>query len=292
MTYRGRFAPSATGPLHTGSIFAALISFCHARAHQGEWLIRIDDLDLLRCRPEYAENILHCLNAFGFLADEPAHYQSSRIATYQQAFDTLAAQGRLYSCSCSRKDLPRSGYPGFCRSRLGEPLDLNFATRIHTEGLQPNFTDLIRGETSSTLPGDFIVRRRDGLLAYQLACALDESIDGITHVIRGHDLIGSTPMQCFVAQCLDLQSPLYGHFPVLTDTSGHKLSKQTFAEPVDPAKPGITWHRIATLLLLKDTPSAHANSRDWIDYFVSLGDPVSWLPRDATVSIAESHNKD
>lgn len=287
MAYRGRFAPSATGPLHAGSIFAALLSFCHARHAGGQWVIRIDDLDSLRCKPEYARDILSCLHAFALSSDAPPAYQSDRLAHYESAFSDLKRQGLLYACTCTRKELPRDGYPGTCRFRLGQPLSADCAIRLDTSTLSTEFKDLFRGPIQSDAPGDFIVRRRDGLFAYQLACAVDEALDRITHVIRGYDLIQSTPMQRHVATLCQLETPEYGHFPVLTDQNGHKLSKQTFAQAVDPTQPGDTFSQIARHLLLKDTPKARAKASVWIDYFIGLGDPVDWLPTESTLCLAE-----
>ena len=268
--YRGRFAPSATGPLHLGSIFAALISYVHARQHNGQWLIRIDDLDTARCRAEYTQSIISCLNGFGLQASEPIQFQSDRLENYEEGFHKLLDQGLLYTCDCTRKALPRGPYPGACRHRIGTPLDNHLAVRIDSSEIDLKINDLIVGHRRIEPPGDFIVKRRDGLFAYQLACAIDEQLDRITHVIRGIDLLPSTPMQRLITTKLNHESPHYGHFPVLVGGDGVKLSKQTFAPAVDWEHPGVTYASIARRLLLNDTPSEADNVNVWLNYFMSL----------------------
>ncbi len=275
--YRGRFAPSATGPLHLGSILAALLSFLHAKHHRGQWLIRIDDLDETRCKPIYTDEIFRCLEAFALESDVTVAYQRNRLAAYEAAFEYLKDSGLLYDCHCSRKSLPRGPYPGFCAHRLGQPLDEQWAIRMDTTDLDPCVRDLFLGEQRTERPGDFIVKRRDGLFAYQLACAVDEHLDQVTHVIRGVDLLESTPMQRLIASKLNYRQPSYGHFPVIVDQEGAKLSKQTFAKSVDWSAPGRTYATLARLLLLKDTPAPEEAAIVWRDYFQSLNNPDSLL---------------
>jgi|TARA_B110000305_G_scaffold57744_1_gene63917 glutamyl-Q tRNA(Asp) synthetase len=277
--YRGRFAPSATGPLHLGSVFAALISFLDARYHNGVWLVRIDDLDRFRCSSEHAESILQCLLSFGMEPDEPVIYQSERLNQYAKKFIKLKESGQLYSCLCSRKSLPKSAYPGSCRSRKGQPLISDASVRIDSQALNLCFEDIYQGRIQLEHPGDFIIKRRDGLFSYQLACAIDEHIDGITQVIRGSDLLPSTVMQKFIAAELNQIAPSYGHFPVLTDRSGEKFSKQSFARATDTNQPGLSFYKIAELLLLSDSPKPSAPSTEWIGYFLSLGNPAGLIPR-------------
>ena len=268
--YSGRFAPSATGSLHLGSIFAALLSFLHAKQQHGQWLVRIDDLDEKRCNQSHSDEILHCLNAFGLESDKAVIYQSTRLTDYADALSTLERQSILYSCTCSRKSLPKGPYPGNCAHRLGQAFLADTAIRISTEELSTSVDDLLLGPQVTDRPGDFIVKRRDGLFAYQLACAVDEHIDSITDVIRGVDLLETTPMQCFIAERLGFASPNYGHFPVLIDSNGSKLSKQTFASPVDWRFPGTTYSKLAKLLLLKDTPSDRDTASIWLAFFQSV----------------------
>lgn len=275
--YRGRFAPSATGPLHLGSILAALVSYIHAKQHHGEWLIRIDDLDEKRCKQIHVDSILECLDAFGFRPSGSVCRQTDRITDYQNALVSLDNQRRLYPCTCTRKSLPKGPYPGFCRHQIGQTLIAESAVRIDTSDMDLTVDDLIATSSIIQPPGDFIVKRRDGLFAYQLACAVDEQIDGITHVIRGIDLLDSTPMQRFITQCLGYESPTYGHFPILVGADGAKLSKQTFAEPVDWTRPGETFAVIARLLLLNDTPGPTDHAHVWLDFFVSLDNLIPKL---------------
>ena len=279
MPYRGRFAPSATGPLHLGSIFAALISFLDARFHQGTWLVRIDDLDTFRCKREFSDGILETLRAFALVPDQPPVFQSKRVDAYHEALHTCIAQERVYTCTCRRNDLPRGPYPGYCRHRLGQAPLPDTALRIDTQGLVTEYTDHYQGPVAPENPGDFVIKRRDGLIAYQLACAVDESLDQITHVIRGLDLLNSTAMQQWVRTCLDQPAIVYGHFPTIHGADGSKLSKQTFAEAVDSHRPGVTYSNIAQLLGCTHDLSPEASASEWIHYFQSLGDPVQFLPK-------------
>jgi glutamyl-Q tRNA(Asp) synthetase len=274
-SYRGRFAPSATGSLHLGSIFAALLSFLHAKQRYGEWLVRIDDLDEKRCNQSYSDEILQCLSAFGLESDRPVIYQSDRLTDYADALQTLERQNILYSCTCSRKSLPKGPYAGTCAHRLGQAFLTDATIRISTERLNTYVNDSLLGPQITESPGDFIVKRRDGLFAYQLACAVDEHLDSITEVIRGIDLLESTPMQRFISERLGLASPSYGHFPILINSDGAKLSKQTFASPVDWKFPGITYSLVAKLLLLKDTPSDRDPASTWLSFFQSVTTPAT-----------------
>ena len=273
--YRGRFAPSAAGSLHLGSIFAALLSFLHAKQRHGEWLVRIDDLDEKRCNQSHSDEILHCLSAFGLESDRPVIFQSTRLTDYADALQTLERQNILYSCTCSRKSLPKGPYAGNCTHRLGQAFLTDAAIRISTERLNTYVNDSLLGPQITDSPGDFIVKRRDGLFAYQLACAVDEYIDSVTDVIRGIDLLESTPMQCFISERLGLVSPNYGHFPVLINNDGAKLSKQTFASPVDWRFPGTTYSQLAKLLLLKGTPSDRDPASIWLSFFQSVTTPAT-----------------
>ena len=167
--YRGRFAPSATGPLHLGSILAALVSYIHAKHHHGDWLIRIDDLDEKRCKQTHVDSIVECLDAFGFRPSASVCRQTDRITDYQSALVSLETQGRLYPCSCTRKSLPTGPYPGICRHQIGQTLIAESAVRIDTSDIDLTVDDLIATSSVIQPPGDFIVKRRDGLFAYQLA---------------------------------------------------------------------------------------------------------------------------
>ena len=236
-------------------------------------MIRIDDLDGKRCRSLYVDQALQCLDAFGLQSNYPVAYQTERLKDYQSAFLTLNDLGLLYSCDCSRKSLPAGPYPGLCRHRLGKPLIDTLATRINTSGINLFVNDLIMGSRKTQPQGDFIVKRRDGLFSYQLACAIDEQIDGITFVIRGVDLLESTPRQSLITKILGYPSPQYGHFPVLLGPDSSKLSKQTFAQAVNWDEPGRTYAQLASLLLLNDMPETTESADSWLHYFTAFGNP-------------------
>jgi len=221
--YRGRFAPSPTGPLHFGSLVAAVASYLDARAHGGQWLVRMEDVDTPRCVPVAAAGILRTLEAFGFQWDAPVMYQTARTPAYQEALDRLRAAGLAYPCSCSRKEVGGPVYPGACREGVresGKPI----AWRVRVDD-----EDLAREA------GDFIVKRSDGLFAYQLAVVVDDHAQGITDVVRGADLLDSTPRQIWLRRALGYPTPRYLHVPVATNEAGEKLSKQTLAPPLRAA---------------------------------------------------------
>jgi glutamyl-Q tRNA(Asp) synthetase len=266
--YRGRFAPSPTGPLHRGSLFTALAGYLDAKAHGGVWLLRIDDLDTPRNQPGAVEAILDCLHHFGLHWDETPRYQSAHLADYQHALQQLIQQHRLYACHCSRKSLLQTTtYPGHCRER-NYPL-ADAAVRIASDARRIDFHDALQGMQHDPLAahGDFIVRRKDGVFAYQLACAVDEQAQQISHILRGVDLLDSTPKQIYLQQCLGYATPQYAHLPVIVDRNGQKLSKQTLAAPVDTTRPGavlwqlLTWLRQNPPALLKT--ASPATLLDW-----------------------------
>jgi len=244
--YRGRFAPSPTGPLHFGSLVAAMGSFLDARAHQGQWLVRIEDLDPPREIPGATQSILDTLDAFGLHADGDILYQSQRIVHYQQALDKLETHGHCYPCACSRRDIQQIAgnaaaagiYPGTCRNGLPAGREAR-ATRLRVPDREIGFRDRLQGDIRAWLPedcGDFILKRADGLFAYQLAVVVDDALQGITHVVRGADLLDSTPRQILLQQLLGYHVPQYLHLPVAANRLGEKLSKQTRAAPVDAAR--------------------------------------------------------
>jgi glutamyl-Q tRNA(Asp) synthetase len=247
--YRGRFAPSPTGPLHFGSLVAAVGSHADARATGGEWTVRMEDLDPPREAPGAADAILRALAAFGMTWDGPVLYQSTREDAYRQALDRLAAAGLIYPCACTRREIADSAvrsaaaselvYPGTCRGGL-PPGRAPRAMRIRVDAAVIDFEDVVQGPQRQHLGrqvGDFVLRRADGYFAYQLAVVVDDADQAITDVVRGADLLDSTPRQIFLQRCLGLPTPRYCHLPVATDASGEKLSKQTLAAPVDPAQP-------------------------------------------------------
>jgi glutamyl-Q tRNA(Asp) synthetase len=243
--YIGRFAPSPTGPLHFGSLVAAVASYLDARAHGGTWRVRIEDVDTTRCKAPFADEILRTLAAFGFAWDGEVSFQSRRIARYQAALDQLSARKLTYACSCSRKEIADSTlagidgpvYPGTCRHKA-LAADGN-AIRVLTTPAEIRFVDRVQGECRQALEteiGDFVLRRRDGLFAYQLAVVVDDADQGVNRVVRGADLLDSTARQIHLQQLLNLSTPEYLHFPVVTNAAGQKLSKQTLAPAISAAE--------------------------------------------------------
>ncbi|CAM3311765.1 tRNA glutamyl-Q(34) synthetase GluQRS [Polaromonas hydrogenivorans] len=290
--YRGRFAPSPTGPLHAGSLVAALASWLDARAHQGQWLVRIEDVDTPRCLPGAGQTILEQLAACGLFPDEPPVYQSQRGALYQQALDRLVAAGWAYPCGCTRQDIARalaaSGqarqrhgelvYPGTCRQGLnGRParawrlrVDKNeqksaFAQEVQAlvaiDLIANSSTDLMEAEVAwqdrllgrqhqnvSRDVGDFVLRRADGLWAYQLSVVVDDAAQGITHVVRGADLADNTARQILLQRALGLPTPQYLHTPLVLGANGEKLSKQNGAQALHTSRPLAALNQAAAVL--------------------------------------------
>jgi len=245
--YRGRFAPSPTGPLHFGSLIAALASYLEARRHRGDWLVRMEDVDELRNVKGAADQILFSLDAFGFEWDGDVLYQTRRKQAYQQALEALQEQQLVYRCVCSRRDLRATAasgplgliYPGTCRHQR-HPEHREHALRVRTTDSSIEFNDRIMGGYGQNLAqqlGDFIIRRRDGLFAYQLAVVVDDEFQRITDVVRGHDLLDSTPRQIYLQQCLGYAALSYAHLPLAVNAQGDKLSKQTHAAPLVDKKP-------------------------------------------------------
>ena len=219
--YRGRFAPSPTGPLHFGSLVTAVASYLDARVNAGVWLVRMEDVDQPRTVPGAAEDILRTLQHFGFTWDEPVLWQSRRATAYEAALKKLSEAGVAYPCSCSRAEAGEV-YPGTCRRGPRYP-DRPFSWRVRADTADP--------------AGDFVVRRSDGLFAYQLAVVVDDAAQSITHVVRGADLGDSTPRQMHLFRALGLDAPLYSHVPLATNERGEKLSKQTRAQALNVLDP-------------------------------------------------------
>jgi len=246
--YRGRFAPSPTGPLHFGSLIAAVGSYLDARAAGGEWLLRIEDVDAPRTVPGAADAILRTLESFGFCWEGPVVFQSARLDRYREMLDRLIREGVAYPCACSRREIADSGmglsvdgarvYPGRCRNGL-PPGRAPRAWRLRVPEMTMAFVDRVQGEVSQQLArdvGDFVLLRADGQFAYQLAVVVDDADAGITDVVRGADLLDSTPRQRWLQQCLGLPSLRYAHLPVATNAAGEKWSKQTLAPAVVSAE--------------------------------------------------------
>ena len=274
--YRGRFAPSPTGPLHAGSLVAALASWLDARAHGGAWLVRIEDIDTPRCVPGAALHMLRQLAACGLVPDEPTLWQSTRGSAYAQALQQLVAQGLAYPCGCTRKDieaywLARGAahqceaeriYPGTCRAGLKGKAAR--ATRFRAEGVV-RWHDRRLGPQQQDVPanvGDFVLQRADGLWAYQLAVVVDDAAQGITHVVRGEDLADNTARQVLLQRALGLPTPAYLHTPLVRAADGRKLSKQNGAAALDLSRPVAALQAAGTVLGLPNNPAQ---------------DPAAWL---------------
>jgi glutamyl-Q tRNA(Asp) synthetase len=258
--YIGRFAPSPTGPLHLGSLYAALASYLDAKYHQGRWLLRIDDIDTPRNISGAADAILRDLETFGLHWDGPVSYQSQTLPYYETGIQSLLVQKQLYRCNCSRKSLLAANlanpqiYPGFCRDKRIN-CDGPHALRIKTDKRWILFEDKLQGiikQQPASDPGDFVIRRKDNIVAYQFAVVIDDHLNKVNHVVRGYDLLESTPRQIFIHHILGYPIPEYMHIPVITDNDGNKLSKQTHAQAVDTDNPTLTLFLL--LQLLKQNP--------------------------------------
>lgn len=277
--YRGRFAPSPSGPLHFGSLVAALGSYLDARHQGGTWLLRMEDIDPPRERPGAADSILATLDLFGLEWDGPVLYQSNRIQAYVAAADHLLSAGVAYRCSCSRREIQESGikgregmiYPGTCR-KGHDPGSDTMTLRVNTTASEVVFSDLIHGRFRQDLErdvGDFVIRRADGLYAYQLAVVVDDAFQGITRIVRGSDLLFSTPRQAYLQLLLGLPLPEYAHLPLVLGEDGKKLSKQDLAWPVDTTDPLRTLLRAAEFLGQIPERDGPANLEEFWEWAIS-----------------------
>jgi glutamyl-Q tRNA(Asp) synthetase len=253
----GRFAPSPTGPLHFGSLLAAVGSYLDARASGARWLVRIEDLDTPRVVPGCADEQLRTLEAFGFEWDGDVLYQSTRREAYKAAIAELDAAGRVFRCSCSRRDLvgdenDTHRYAGTCRQGPTKPGPVALRFRVSDGPI--HFGDRLLGARQFDLAslGDIVIERRDGLATYQLAVVVDDAFQNVTRVVRGADLLGSTPWQIDLQVALGLPAPSYAHLPLLLDPDGRKLSKSRSAVPIDPASAPRAL--VSTLTYLSQTP--------------------------------------
>jgi len=251
---RGRFAPSPTGPLHLGSLLTATASWLDARARGAEWWVRIEDVDRGRELPGAADDILRTLERFGLTWDGPVLYQSTRADAYEAALERLRAAGLIYPCSCSRSELGEAGgsvYPGYCRTAPRYP-QAPLALRLRTAGFAPvTAHDRLQGERTEDVAGvtgDFVLRRRDGYYAYQLAVVVDDAEQGITDVVRGLDLWDNTPRQLLLQRILGLPTPHYAHLPLVVDPHGRKLSKADDAPAADASAAAAVLARVLGLL--------------------------------------------
>ena len=268
-SYIGRFAPTPSGPLHAGSLVAALASWLDARAHGGRWLVRIEDVDTPRNEAGADQIILGQLAICGLIADEEPLFQSARIAAYEDALVQLAEAGRVYPCGCSRREVEQvlitlgflqerdeeRVYPGTCRGGLrGKPARaLRVLTALGGEDITIRWIDRRLGRQRQNLTrevGDFIVKRADGVFAYQLAVVVDDAYQGVTHVVRGEDLADNTPRQIHLQRLMGLPEPQYLHTPLVMGIDGHKLSKQNNATALDVTDPVAALQQAARVLEL------------------------------------------
>lgn len=286
--YIGRFAPSPSGPLHLGSFVTALASWLDARSQAGTWRLRMEDLDRPRVTQTHADDILWTLERFGLCWDGDILYQRTRDPAYAEALDRLTRQQQVYACTCTRRELADSQagidgplYPGHCR---GNPpyLPTKHALRLKVGAQACHIIDRIHGEYSQVLTreiGDFILRRSDGLYAYQLAVVVDDASQGVTHVVRGADLLSSSPRQVYLQQLLGYPTPTYAHIPLLLNPAGAKLSKREAADPVSQHRPETTL--LLCLRLLGQAPPEDllATDRDEILSWATAHWDVSRVPR-------------
>jgi glutamyl-Q tRNA(Asp) synthetase len=270
MPYRGRFAPSPTGALHFGSLVAAVGSYLDAKHHQGQWLVRIEDLDTPRNVAGAAADILRTLESYGLYWDEAVAYQSQRIPLYEAALEQLKAQQVCYPCGCSRKTIAAQQgelvYAGTCRNGILSPTNKPAAWRLRVSDTPIRFTDRLQGDISqhlATKVGDFVIKRADGVFAYQLAVVVDDAAQGINHIVRGADLLDSTPRQIFLQQRLGLPTPCYLHLPLVVNAQGEKLSKQTLAQAISQQHPVTTLYD--ALCFLQQHPPMELQHGDLTD---------------------------
>ncbi|MGY1449992.1 tRNA glutamyl-Q(34) synthetase GluQRS [Pseudomonas chlororaphis] len=288
-SYIGRFAPTPSGHLHFGSLVAALASYLDARAVGGRWLLRMEDLDPPREEPGAQAAILKALESYGFEWDGEMVRQSERHAAYAEVLNRLFNQGLAYACTCSRKQLePYHGiYPGLCRNaRHGQE---DAAIRLRVPELEYRFTDRVQGEFRQHLGrdvGDFVIRRRDGLYAYQLAVVLDDAWQGVTDIVRGADLLDSTPRQLYLQELLGLPQPRYLHVPLITQPDGHKLGKSYRSPPLaaDQATP-LLLRALRALGQKTDSEMVHASPREVLSWGIEHWDALL-IPR--TLSVPEA----
>ena len=275
----GRFAPSPTGPLHFGSVVAAVASYLSARSVNGRWLVRIDDLDAPRKVAGADSEILRLLEALDLLWDGPVTYQSQRNESYQEALSSLFRQEAVYPCSCTRAMVGRRPYPGTCRAGSVTKHGAR-ALRVRIPEIPVEFVDRVQGAVTQDLSlvcGDFVVRRSDGLWAYHLATIVDDADAGVTEVVRGSDLLDSTPRQIHLSRLLNLPEPSYAHFGVVTDTKGIKLSKQSQAPPVAPGAARMAlYHALNFLNLAPPEALLTTDCRTMLDWALGAWHPTKF----------------
>ena len=304
--YRGRFAPSPTGPLHFGSLVAAVGSFCQAKSQGGQWLVRMEDLDPPREAPGAADDILRTLEAYHLNWDGEVLFQSQRLDAYKDALNQLATGGHTFPCACTRKSItaittvmtknnqkksqsesPLNIYPGTCRNGLA-PGAIARATRVRVNSESVHFHDDLQGTQKTQLEtdvGDFVVKRADGLFAYHLAVVVDDAFQEISEIVRGTDLLNSTPHHLYLQRLLTFQTPQYIHLPTAVNAQGEKLSKQTHAPAIDASRPGAMLEKALTFLGHKpDTDVINADPETLLEWAVKNWD-LERTPKQMTISV-------
>lgn len=289
--YCGRFAPSPTGPLHFGSLITALASYLQARSQGGRWLVRMEDLDTPRNQPGAAVAILRQLGAFGLISDGPVLAQSTRLRAYREALAMLADRGLSFRCGCSRQDLNERIYPGTCREGLA-PGRKARAVRLRVSEEAIFLHDQIQGEFRQNLArevGDFVVRRADNIVAYHLAVVVDDAWQGVTEVVRGADLLDSTPRQIYLQRLLGFPTPRYAHLPIATNAQGQKLSKQSGARAISEDRPASTLHACLEFLGQQPDPRLRqATPAEVLQWGIAHWD-LAMVPRRAAVVVGPDY---
>lgn len=294
--HTGRYAPSPTGPLHKGSLVAALASFLQARAHGAAWKMRIDDLDAPRVLPGAASHILRTLEQFGLHWDGPVIYQSRRGSAYAAAIKRLWARRCVFDCGCTRQEA-RTGpmgeegpiYPGTCRNGIPQGRSPR-SLRAMVDDAEIGFTDRIQGFCRQNLArdiGDFVVRRADGLVAYQLATVVDDAAQQVGEVVRGADLLSSTPRQMLLQMALGQNTPAYAHVPLLLDSDGRKLGKSNGALALDARNRGRELTDALTLLGQKPVPGLEGESIDRIVVWAVVNWRLPVVPRQPCITVGQ-----
>ncbi|MBY6033081.1 tRNA glutamyl-Q(34) synthetase GluQRS [Marinobacter daepoensis] len=288
--YRGRFAPSPTGPLHFGSLVTALASWLEARSAKGDWLVRIEDLDPLREPPEATGQILNSLECHELIPDEPIRFQSRRHSAYRQAISTLLEKRKAYRCQCSRKQLKEhhGRHPNRCRRGLPQVSNDLHAIRFALDSESSLWPDLLLGPQRQTVHAELddpVILRKEGFFAYQLAVVVDDIDQGITHVVRGSDLLEMTAQQQQIFRALGAEPPQWLHIPVILNEQGQKLSKQTHAPALDDTQPA--QNLTAALKALGQNPDhslAHASPQDVLAWGLA-----NWQRRAIPLTSAQAH---
>jgi glutamyl-Q tRNA(Asp) synthetase len=287
--YCGRFAPSPSGPLHFGSLATALASFLQARRHGGRWLVRMEDLDTPRNLPGADATILRQLDAFGLSPDSAVLNQSTRLRAYSDALAHLADRHLTFGCGCSRQDIGEGIYPGTCRGGL-PPGRRARAVRVRVTDETIVFHDAVQGEFRQNLArevGDFVVRRADNIVAYHLAVVVDDAWQGVSEIVRGADLLDSTPRQIFLQRLLGLPTPRYAHLPIAINEQGQKLSKQNGARAIAATRPAVMLRACLEFLGQQPEPQLRgATPSEVLDWGVAHWS-LSRVPRCATIVVRQ-----